>query len=693
MVQKTASHEQLVKLAKIFLDDKTIPMDKDTLETLVEGVFLPGGLLSRFFGKYQFREDQMRMALVAARAIATGRSAILEAGTGTGKSFGELFPTIIFAALQGKRVLVVTHTIALQQQLFSKDIPLVQNVLKDIGIEFSAAQLKGKGNYVCVKKFEKTLEENNPYYQKEMDLFVNEATTEDGCLILGDKEKLTYKPDDIFWSKISADQNCDCSQCPYAQNGCFYKHVKDKAKSADVIIGNHFVLMADLVARIKAGFKEGSGVLPDYDLLVIDESHHIEDVASDFLGRKISHASVKRFLNKVRVAFGKNGPMKDYAQDKRFEILNRCNDVESLSKDIFANVEKVTKEEKSSSIFWDKPLSNDLSAFAYLEEKLMFAQVREKDEEKKNLLGRLVNDINNLRTDFEYVNSLSEDEYFVYWTSQESGEMVIKVTPIAVNKYLREGLFERMPVVLTSATLSFDSGLSMFARKIGKLEPHEYETICVDSPFDYEKSVCFYIPQDAEEPDSQTYDEYCMREMVRLVKMCKGRAFLLFTSNATMEKYHSIIGKEIENMGYPTLVQGQKDRTQLINDFKELKNAVLFGADSFWEGIDVPGRELSLVVVQKLPFSVPTPVTNARRVEIRKNGGNDFLEAAVFPAIIKYKQGFGRLIRHEFDKGVFSVLDARMITHKEKYGQYFFKAMPSCIKKTVYAEDLVPYFE
>ena len=665
------------------IDERMTPED---LKKNIEQIFLPNGIFSRYFKNYVYRPQQMQMALTIAKGIANQKAAIVEAGTGTGKSYGELIPSIIYAKKTDRKVLIVTHTIALQQQLALKDIPTVRNILSDLGITFKCVMLKGKNNFVCVKKLQSVMSIQNFKYEEDKVRFLKNAV-KDGNLIVGDKDKLQEKPSDEFWMTISCGQDDSCDNCPFKKGSCFYYHTKEQAKEADVIISNHYMLMSDLAARKKNGYKPNSGLLPDYDLLVIDEAHHIEDVAADFLGFKIENSTVQKAIRNIdyflRIA--------DIKQEWKTEVEKHKNYFQKEMDSIFKDIIKTLEDEKKFSIFWDKPLNGDIESIEKLMNFLFQVQIRVQNNDHKSLVTTIVNQLNALLTDMRFINKLQDLDKFVYWASKEGHGAVVKATPLPINDYLKEGLFSRMPVVITSATIKFDKDLSFFANRIGKLKEDEYESMFVNAPFNYKDNVCLYVPENALEPEEEGYDEYCKEEMLEMIKKSKGRAFLLFTSNATMKKYYQDMEEEIIKMGYLPLMQGQYERNRMCTMFKEHGNAVLFGADSFWEGIDIPGRELSLVVIQKIPFATPNPVSKAKEAETKKNGGDAFLEGLVFGAVTKYKQGFGRLIRQEGDRGVFAVLDGRILSKKDRYGKYFLMATPDC-KKTVNRDHLDEYF-
>lgn len=675
----------------------------EELQTKVEQAFANDGPFSHIFEGYHYRSDQVALAQTIAKGLALGKAAFGEAGTGTGKSFATLIPAAIYAALENKRVLVVTHNIALQQQLYDGDVPIVQQVLDMLGLTFKPALLKGKSNFLCTKHLAQEMKKKDPVLLDELKSVLSDIRNEQGAIVIGDRDKMSVQPSIPLWSKISVHANTDCSNCPFKQNQCFIEHNKQKAIESNLIISNQFMLMNDLVKRRKNNYAPNSGTLPDYDVLIVDEAHHLEEVASGSLGRTVEMALVQKLLGRMRKAFSSTGPLKDYHPQRRMKMLEQFNVFEAFYKDLFKEARKRLDKGKAFSDFIETPYTLDIQVVKQTELDVLRNKGFLNDPKVTKVLDGFASTLNEMyETIFLIQNGVREDNpEFIYWANKQGDDLaVLNATPLEVNKTLREGLFDRMPVILSSATMKFDSDIDFFAKKVGSLEPHEYESIFIPAPFNYEEQVCFYVPSNALDcPPSgnreavEAYDKYCQNEMYELVKMSKGRAFLLFTSNTAVNQYYDILAPKFEAMGYKCFRQGgDLDRNQMISEFISHGNAVLFGANSFWEGISVKGRELSLVVVHKIPFDVPNPITKAREVKIKENGGNIFLEGQVFPAIIKYKQGFGRLIRHEKDKGVFCVLDGRIFSKKDSYGKYFLRGTP----KTQYATSrdvLTPFFE
>lgn len=678
----------------------------EELQDWVEKAFANDGPFSEIFDGYNYRHDQVALAQLIAQSIAEGKAGFGEAGTGTGKSFATLIPAAIYAALLDKRVLLVTHNIALQQQLYDGDVPIVTQVLEKLGLEFRPALIKGKGNFICTKNLISEYQKGDTPERPELERVLSDIRNEKGEIAIGDKDKMSFQPSDKLWSRISVNQNTDCTNCPFKKDSCFIEHNKEIANQSNLVISNQFMLMNDIDRRRKSDFQPNSGTLPDYDVLIVDEAHHLEEVASSSLGLSLDIGQVNRTFRRIEYFFGKRGPIRDFDSRKleNIRVLTR-NAKEALIDMLKEGRKRLIKRKNSFADYITEtfPLENDKFLFELSLEITRLKQFILDIPSQKTMDG-LCSSLEGMHNTVLAIQEgvAWDDKNNIYWMQRDGEEFSsLHSTPLEVNSILREALFDRMPVILSSATMKFDSDLHFFAKKVGSLEPDEYNSIFIPAPFKYDEQVCFYVPADAldcpsskDGPEAmQEYDEYCMNEMYQLVQMSRGRAFLLFTSNVTLNNYYERLAPLFEEMGYKCFRQGgDLDRNQMIEQFTKHGNAVLFGSSTFWEGISVKGRELSLVVMHKIPFDVPNPISKAREVKIKENGGNVFLESQVFPAIIKYKQGFGRLIRHEDDKGVFCVLDGRIFSKKESYGKYFLRGTP----RTTYAVEkhyLTPFFE
>lgn len=709
------------------------------METLlhrqIEETFCNGGLLNRVFdekfagnpdAKYGRRDDQVNVSLTIANSLAKteelGRPhhAVIEAGTGTGKSFAELVPFAFKIAEENKdkpddekkRVLIVTFTTALQRQLYVEDIPDVQKVLSYKGMKVNAVLLKGKGNYICTKRLMdlgKILNSNDPeakfkagVTEEDENAFKSLMTLDcdaESNLMTGDREALNSKPSDEFWSKICGDIESDCDSCPYAKGGCYYKTIRESAANADIIIGNHASLMNDLVLRWKTG--KGGAIPVDYHYLAIDECHHVEHMLVEQFSTSVSSKIVNSIKRKI--SFLKKENVKAGMTIKAERITAVDNSFKKFADEANKIFDFFKKVSYGKSISWDhKVTPNDCSlkeatdmVIYELAEILARLDSREDRKLSQKIDGiiKVLNETREKLLDFAF-HTVSNDLF--YWIDNDTnGVITLKASPLDANKMMREVLFDRIPVTMMSATIKLGPNLNLFADKIGDLKPDEFEQLCVKSPFDYKKNAVFYVPPYAlsAKGDEEKYDNYCINEMKRLVELAEGRTFLLFTSNQTMQKYRKILEPHFQKLGYPCLVQGDDDRGTLVKKFKEAKGkVVLFGGDSFWEGIDVKTKILSMVVMQKIPFNVPNPLSVAKSTRIKAiPGRDDFLECHIFPAIVKFKQGLGRLIRGTSDRGVVALLDSRILT--TNYGKYFIEEIPDGMKKTTNFEDLYEYID
>ena len=709
------------------------------METLlhrqIEETFNNGGLLNRVFdekfagnpdAKYGRRDDQVNVSLTIANSLAKteelGRPhhAVIEAGTGTGKSFAELVPFAFKIAEENKgkpddekkRVLIVTFTTALQRQLYVEDIPDVQKVLSYKGYKVNAVLLKGKGNYICTKRLldlGKILNSNDqavkvnagitPEDEKAFKNLMDLDCDAESNLMTGDREALNSKPSDEFWSKICGDSESDCESCPYAKGACYYKTIRESAANADIIIGNHASLMNDLVLKWKTG--KGGAIPVDYHYLAIDECHHVEHMLVEQFSTSISSKIVGTIKRKIGFLKAENKKAGGTIKEDRLIAVERAfENFKIEANKIFDFFKKVSY---GKSTHWDHKITpnncnlKEATDTVVYELAQILARLNTREDRKlTQKIDGLMKNLNETREkllDFAY-HTVPNDLF--YWIDNDTpGVITLKASPLDANKMMKEVLFDKIPVTMMSATIKLGDNLDLFAQKIGELKPSEFEQLCVKSPFDYKKNAVFYVPPYAlsGKGDTAEYHEYCINEMKRLVELAEGRTFLLFTSNQTMQQYRKILEPHFKQLGYPCLVQGDDDKGTLVKKFKEAKGkVVLFGGDSFWEGIDVKTKILSMVIMQKIPFDVPNPLSNAKKSSIQGLPGRDaFLECCIFPAIVKFKQGLGRLIRGTSDRGVVALLDSRILT--ERYGECFVKEIPDGMKKTTNFEDLYEYID
>jgi ATP-dependent DNA helicase DinG len=625
------------------------------------------GALSKWHPHYEFRAGQLEMAEAIEAALREKRHLIVEAGTGTGKTLAYLVP----ALFSGKRIVVSTGTKNLQEQLFFKDVPFLQ---KHFPRPLRVCYMKGRGNYACRQKIydaEKTpvlagLEEVSDFQAiREW-----EKTTE-----IGDRAELKSLPEaSTVWAKLDARREmCPGAKCKNFER-CFITLMHQRAAESDIVIVNHHLFFADL--SIKDENYEG-GILPEYHAVVFDEAHEIEDVAGQYFGVSVSNYRVQE-LRRDTAAVGR---LKKFGSPELDRILERLDDLTVRFFSLFGEGDRRAAfqgrpafREENEEIY-----SSLLAAFDLIGSRL---KVIQNPPDEVGPLQRRTEDISrSLRFTME-----SDDEEYVYWVEKRGRGCFIQATPINVAGILSERLFGQVDtIVLTSATLAVAGGFDFVQKRLGA---GRARTLIVPGHFDYAKQTLLYVPQSLPDPRSPAFPKTAAAEVMRILKHSRGRAFVLFTSFQQMRAIHDIVSPEIE---YPTLLQGTRPRGALLEKFRATPHCVLFATSSFWQGVDVPGEQLSCVIIDKLPFAVPNdPVVAARIESIRSEGGNPFYDYQIPQAAIALKQGFGRLIRSRSDRGVLVLLDNRIT--KQRYGQVFLDSLPA-YRLTTEPRDVEAFFD
>lgn len=609
------------------------------------------------------------MAEAVLRAFEEKKHLIVEAGTGTGKTMAYLVPAIAYSLATNKRVVISTGTKNLQEQLMEKDIPFLQKIMPK---KFSAAYMKGRSNYGCLYRIKKA--ETQPILEglDELDHFeevrrwVRETET-------GDRAELVNLPENIsFWSRINAkSETCLGQKCPDFEP-CYITKMRERAEDADIVIVNHHLFFADLNVR---GNQYGK-VLPDYGAVIFDEAHLIEDIAADYFGVQISSfqidelvrdadslpitdAVVSRDLTKLSA---KIIGLADQFWTRFIQTRNNQEGRFPLLPNSFA--QKMTSGEIHATPLGEAYFALD-TALERLENGVdVYA---EKMPEAESLLKR----VRQTRFDLDFICKQSEKNY-VYWLEKRGRGMFLRASPIDVSSLLNEKLFEKTEtVVLTSATLSANGKFDFIKERLG-LEPKKTDTLVAPSAFDYQKQAIIYIPKAMPDPRAPEYNQMAAAEIVKLLQITNGRAFVLSTSNYAMNALYELVSMRVN---FPCLIQGSMSKAGLLDRFRRTPNAVLFATSSFWQGVDVRGEQLSCVIIDKLPFAVPSdPVVAARTKFIDENGGKSFFDYSVPNAVITLKQGIGRLIRSKTDKGVIALLDTRLRT--KSYGRDFINSLP-----------------
>jgi ATP-dependent DNA helicase DinG len=647
----------------------------------MEEVFGPGGLIAQHHPNYEYRPGQVEMAQAVNNIIKDGGLALIEAGTGTGKTLAYLIP----ALAAGRRVLVSTATKNLQEQLHKKDVPFLQQIIPR---EFKVTCMKGRSNYVCLHRMKKAAATPMLQGLEEVDYF-DQIRKWAGESETGDRAELTDLPEDLsFWPQIDARaETCLGQKCPDF-DACFITRMRRDALEADVVIVNHHLFFADLALR---GGDYGS-VLPDYNTVIFDEAHELEDVAASYFGTSASTYRVNDLIQDANnLEIKEAEPQGELV--KALARLSQRSDTFWLSfrgadPDDEPEGNKYRRRTAPGSSDGRYQLSNSRFARADSEGNLtptasgeayialnnaidrlitMLGVVKDPPPELDNIVRRA----QGLKFDLEFIVSGDQPD-FVYWCEKRGRGVFINATPIDVSGILEENLFAKVQTaVLTSATMTA-AGSFDFIR--GRLGIGQARKLIVESHFDFKRQAVLYLPQRMPDPRSRDFLDASVEEIVQILEATSGRAFVLFTSVASMRETYERVRDLID---YPTFIQGQGSKTGLLDRFRNTEGAVLFATSSFWQGVDVQGEALSCVIISKLPFAVPSdPVVAARQKYIDDQGGNSFYEYSVPQAALTLKQGLGRLIRSTTDRGVLSILDPRVKT--KSYGRVFLQSIPQC---------------
>ncbi|MCH8028509.1 MAG: DEAD/DEAH box helicase [Candidatus Dadabacteria bacterium] len=723
---------ELYAVVEPFADNKTTPLD---IEGLV-GYLEPGGEVSRAVGTgYELREEQLRMLESVGRAYNEGTVSLVEAGTGTGKTFAYLIPSIVWSLQNGERVVISTNTINLQEQLINKDIPLLEKCLPEG--EFKYSLVKGMGNYLCLLRAETASDGSGELFESGelgqlSDIVEWSKVTEDGSL-----SDLSFTPRQEVWDKVRAEsESCLRVRCPYYSDCFFYKARREMA-SADILIANHHLVFSDL--SVKGRSDEGDfGILPPYKRIVLDEAHHIEDSATSHFGMGATKYGIIRLLRKLKRKTRKGdvkglvyyvaaiasklekylraGILRTVLESTESVVSPRVDGLEELVGEVFDRLYYFSLPIASGTEGGQAELKlrftervRETEGWEEVEERFSMLRVKLRDLEGE--LNSLVELLRDYESEIEVAKVLVEfkgiagklrfysdvigtfldpgNDGYVRWIEGREGRggvlSGIGLSPLDVSEELKEKLYTGCStVVMTSATLAVNGNFEFLKSRIGLTEEQRVEERLLQSPFNFSEQVLLAIPHDVAEPGARGYAGDVTRVVFDAVKISGGGALVLFTSYGMLEKVYGAAHEELEELGIVCLKQGTLPRWRLLEEFKVVSGSVLFATDSFWEGVDVPGEKLRLVIITRLPFSVPTePVLEARVEYLERQGLNSFIEYTVPQAVLRFKQGFGRLIRTKSDTGAVVVLDKRVVT--KYYGRFFLDSLPDmrvCVDST-----------
>ncbi|MDO8335027.1 MAG: ATP-dependent DNA helicase [Nitrosomonas sp.] len=635
----------------------------------IKSIFSSDGVLSRHITGFRMRFQQMEMAQAIADTIAKHQILVAEAGTGTGKTLAYLVP----ALLAGGKVIISTGTKTLQDQLFKRDIPNVRAALK---VPVTIALLKGRANYICHYHLERSLQDTHmSFINREEIQYLQQIESYAHISKEGDKSGLSEVPENAaIWQQVTSTRdNCLGSECPDYKK-CFVMEARKQALQADVVVVNHHLFFADVMLR-----DEGlSELLPACNTVIFDEAHQLPETASLFFGESIS-----------------TNQMLDLARDAKVESLQAAGDFIELPNAIAA-MEKAARDLRLTiaeentrlalAVIMQTP-GFSVALDSLLEKLMILTQFLESQAERSEGLENCWQRANNHLQLIRRWRDETETQGYVRWIEVYNQALQLNATPLSIAEIFQKQMAASPRAwIFTSATLSVKKNFTHYNDEMGLTTA---QTACWESPFNFAEQALLYVPTAMPEPHHKTYIDHVVQAALPVLRASRGRAFFLCTSLRAMQRVYELL-LSTDNFDFPLLLQGQGSRSYMLERFRELNNAILIGSQSFWEGVDVRGEALSLVIIDKLPFAPPDdPVLSARIEKINSEGRNAFMEYQLPRAVINLKQGAGRLIRDEADRGVLMICDPRLIT--KAYGKQIWQSLPP-MKRTRELADVEHFF-
>jgi len=640
----------------------------------VKNFFKKDGILSKNLNNYNYRDIQEKMAIDIASSISSKKDIIIEAGTGVGKTFAYLVPSL----LTDKKIIISTGTKTLQEQLYKKDLPVINKLLDN---PKHVTLLKGRRNYLCKYRLEQTLVEES-FETEEMARDIKKVlkwheTTKTGDI--SEAKKISEKSS--VWGRLTIGKDgCLNKDCPYFKN-CFVMDIKKKAQNADVVIVNHHLLLSDWKL-----IKEDAAFLPKSDVIILDEAHQIPDLVHDYFGDYFSSVSIKEFFKDIL----------SYIKYNSLSILgidNLAVTVDSYLSEIFNlldenNINRNNLNSVKRNEIFHRSLVNIKIELEKL--KIILDSNKDKSKDFENYLSRAFENLELIKKFIDYIESKKLDDSKIYWYELFSKNFSLNITPVDISKqYLDIINSLDSSMVYTSATVATNDSFEYFINNLGLESRIGLQTRIYESPFDYQNQSILYSPRDLPNPDNELYTKELIEKILPILKVTKGRAFLLFTSYKALK----IAAEYLEDnyQDFNLLIQGDMNKSDIIANFRIMENCLLLGTSTFWEGVDIKGDALQCVVIDKLPFASPfDPITQGKIKYLKSQGKDAFAELQCPKAAIALKQGAGRLIRDFGDHGVLVLADPRIVT--KEYGEVFIKSLPK-MNRTREIEKVINFID